>query len=114
MKKWLQSEELIELTAALILVYLLPYSLPWWGWFALFFAPDISFIAYAAGPRIGALVYNVFHHKGVCLLLAGMGIITANPLLISSGVLFYGHASFDRLLGYGLKYPDNFNHTHLS
>jgi hypothetical protein len=24
-----------------------------------------------------------------------------------------GHSSFDRVLGYGLKYDDDFKHTHL-
>jgi len=27
--------------------------------------------------------------------------------------VLYGHSSFDRLCGYGLKYVDDFKHTHL-
>ncbi|MDA1193538.1 MAG: DUF4260 family protein, partial [Candidatus Poribacteria bacterium] len=29
------------------------------------------------------------------------------------GAILIGHSAFDRLLGYGLKYPDAFKHTHL-
>ena len=29
------------------------------------------------------------------------------------GLILFGHSSMDRILGYGLKYPDSFEHTHL-
>jgi hypothetical protein len=29
------------------------------------------------------------------------------------GLIFLAHSSFDRAAGYGLKYFDGFNHTHL-
>ena len=33
-----------------------------WGWFAaLFLLPDVSFLAYLAGPRAGAWAYNAMH-----------------------------------------------------
>ena len=31
---------------------------PWWLYAVLFFAPDLSFLGYLAGPKIGAIVYN--------------------------------------------------------
>jgi hypothetical protein len=34
------------------------------------------------------------------------------PLALA-GVIMLGHSSFDRVLGYGLKYGDSFRHTHL-
>nr|WP_317038961.1 DUF4260 family protein [Urechidicola croceus] len=29
------------------------------------------------------------------------------------GIILFGHASFDRMLGYRLKNSDSFNNTHL-
>jgi hypothetical protein len=41
-----------------------------WGWFAaLFLLPDVSFLAYLAGPRLGALAYNAAHSS-----LGGVGL----------------------------------------
>jgi Domain of unknown function (DUF4260) len=31
----------------------------------------------------------------------------------AAGLIILGHSSFDRILGYGLKYSDAFQHTHL-
>jgi hypothetical protein len=36
-----------------------------------------------------------------------------HDLLILSGIILFGHSAMDRALGYGLKYPDSFQHTHL-
>ena len=30
-----------------------------------------------------------------------------------AGIILFGHSSFDRILGYGLKYTDSFKNTHL-
>ena len=30
-----------------------------------------------------------------------------------AGIILFGHASFDRVLGYGLKYSDSLNKAHL-
>ncbi len=33
--------------------------------------------------------------------------------LIVTGLILYGHASLDRIFGYGLKFGNSFQHTHL-
>jgi hypothetical protein len=35
------------------------------------------------------------------------------PAMQLAGLIMFGHSAFDRLLGYGLKFKDSFNHTHL-
>ena len=30
-----------------------------------------------------------------------------------AGIILFTHSNMDRILGYGLKYPDDFKHTHL-
>ncbi len=84
-----------------------------WIYAALFLAPDISFVAYAINPRIGAIAYNLLHHKGLALLLFAVGYFLHWEWGMIIGSVFFGHSSFDRMLGYGLKYPDSFQNTHL-
>ncbi|MBC8508108.1 MAG: DUF4260 family protein [Anaerolineales bacterium] len=36
-----------------------------------------------------------------------------NLIIQLIGVIMLGHSSLDRVIGYGLKYPDSFQHTHL-
>ena len=45
----------------------------WWLAALLFFAPDISFAGYLAGPRVGAAIYNLVHVYafGAAVLAAG-------------------------------------------
>jgi len=41
------------------------------------------------------------------------GFIFGGQIAIMMGIIIVGHSSMDRMLGYGLKYPDAFTHTHL-
>ncbi len=95
------------------LFVLLGDRIAWWLAILLFFAPDISFAGYLAGPRIGAIAYNLLHLYafGASVLALGVGFET--PVLPELGVLWVAHAGFDRMLGYGLKSPDGFTVTHL-
>ena len=71
-----------------------------WGWFAaLFLLPDVSFLAYLAGPRAGAWAYNAMHsYLGAAGLLAA-GVLGAAPMLVAGGLVWCAHIGFDRLLG---------------
>jgi hypothetical protein len=42
-----------------------------------------------------------------------LGSILASQPLQLAGLILFGHSSMDRVLGYGLKYSDSFQHTHL-
>lgn len=82
-----------------------------WLWILLFFSPDLSMIGYLVNARTGALTYNLFHHRAVAIVLLATGFWMHMDILISIGLLLAAHSSFDRMLGYGLKFPDNFKHT---
>ena len=85
-----------------------------WGWFAaLFLLPDLSFAAYLAGPRWGALAYNAAHSYLGAVGLLAVGVLGGSPLLLATALVWCAHIGFDRLLGYGLKYGAGFGHTHL-
>ncbi len=85
----------------------------WWLFLALFFVPDIGMLGYLFGNRAGALTYNVFHHKGMAVALYISGVYLDLSILQLAGVVLFSHASFDRMLGYGLKYEKGFKFTHL-
>ena len=79
----------------------------------LFFAPDLSFLAYLLGPKPGAFAYNAVHIYGFGAGLLAIGLIAPLPLLTQLGALWLAHSGFDRMLGYGLKSPEDFSITHL-
>lgn len=100
---------------AISIYFLTQYNLglPFWTWVILFFSPDISMLGYLAGARAGAYTYNLFHHRGIALLVIAVGLITSENTIISIGILLFAHSSLDRMLGFGLKFTDGFKHTHL-
>lgn len=85
-----------------------------WGVFALcFLLPDLAFLGYLAGPRVGALAYNTTHALVGPLLLLALGAGGGVRPLLAAGLIWIAHVGFDRMLGYGLKYPAGFRETHL-
>jgi hypothetical protein len=46
--------------------------------------------------------------------LIGLGWWQHKPLIAAVGLVWLAHLALDRLMGYGLKYHDYFEHTHLS
>jgi hypothetical protein len=111
MKNLLRIEELLTLVLAVYLNSLLPFA--WWLYWVLFLLPDISMIGYLVNARYGAITYNFVHHKGIAIAVYLAGIATALPVLQFTGLLLLGHSAFDRMLGYGMKYSDDFKNTHL-
>jgi len=86
---------------------------PWWVYAVLFLAPDLSFLGYLAGGRIGAIVYNTMHSYMVPMALLTAGFGFAPPLVVSVAMIWLAHIGLDRALGYGLKYSKGFAFTHL-
>ncbi len=86
----------------------------WILFFLLFFLPDLSMVMYIFNKKTGAVFYNLFHTYLWSFLLVIIGFIIKNNLVISFGVVYASHISFDRMIGYGLKYSDSFKNTHLS
>jgi hypothetical protein len=89
------------------------YSGTWGLYLALFFIPDLSFAFYLITKKIGAIAYNIFHHQGVLVLLFLIGFYVKEDSIMKVALIFLAHSTFDRVAGYGLKYFDSFDHTHL-
>src|ERR1700712_23480 len=85
----------------------------WWIYALLFLAPDLSFAAYLAGPKFGAMVYNAAHSYLAPMTLMTFGFAASSPLVLSIAMIWLAHIGFDRMLGYGLKYAEGFGFTHL-
>lgn len=105
----------IEECALLILAFLLSMRLgfDWWLFVVLLFLPDISIAGYILGKTVGTAIYNLFHFKAVAAAIALAGLYLGNNVVVLAALVLFGHSSLDRVFGFGLKFPDNFNHTHL-
>ncbi len=113
MKSILKLEELAMWLGSIYCIYLLHFDMAWWAYILLFFTPDIGMMGYIVNPYVGAITYNLFHHKGIAILVGMIGIVFANSYLQFGGLILFSHSSFDRIVGYGLKYITGFKNTHL-
>jgi len=111
MKNLLKLEELALFFLGIYLFSELAYS--WWVFWVLLLAPDLGALGYLGGSRIGAATYNFTHHKGIAVAAYLAGAVLGSQILLLAGVITLAHSSIDRVVGYGLKYPDSFDHTHL-
>jgi hypothetical protein len=102
----------LALFAGMTLLYGL-WGGPWWLYAVLFLAPDLAFLAYLAGPKIGAWVYNAVHSTILPMAMLTIGFGFAPPLVLSLALIWLSHIGIDRALGYGLKYDAGFGFTHL-
>ncbi|MBO9619636.1 MAG: DUF4260 domain-containing protein [Niabella sp.] len=103
-----------ELVMALLSCFgLYHFQGPWWCYLLLLLGPDISMLGYLISNKAGAWLYNFFHHKGVAGIIFIAGALTDERLLLITGLILFGHASLDRVFGYGLKLDKGFNYTHL-
>lgn len=106
--------KLEELGMMLLGIYGLVYfDCAWWYYLLMFIGPDIAMLGYLAGNKVGAVSYNLFHHKGVAVAVFLTGFYLNQTELQIAGIIIFGHSAFDRLMGYGLKYEKGFKYTHL-
>jgi hypothetical protein len=95
-------------------IYGFSQSLWSWWWFALLLlVPDVSMVGYALNPRTGALTYNLGHTILFPGLILGWYLLGGPLSALAIGSIWLAHIGLDRMLGYGLKYADDFTNTHL-
>jgi len=102
----------LTLFAGMVLLYAV-WGGSWAVFALLFLAPDLSFLAYLADSRLGAIVYNAVHSYMAPVVLLTAGFALEWPLLLSVAMIWLAHIGIDRALGYGLKYQAGFGFTHL-
>jgi len=111
MKNILKLEEFAMFGFCVYALYL--FNAEWWCYLLLLLGLDISMIGYLAGNKVGAVVYNLFHHNGIAVSIYLAGSLTDNVPLQIAGIILFGHSSMDRMFGYGLKQVEGFKYTHL-
>jgi hypothetical protein len=102
----------LAVLAAAVTAYAMLHA-NWWLFAALFLAPDVSFVAYLANPRVGAIAYNSVHSYIAPLLLGFVAYFSQAVFLAPMALMWAAHIGFDRAIGYGLKYGSGFGDTHL-
>ena len=111
MKKLIQTEEALMFAATL---YAFSYfGMSWWWFIAFILLPDIGMVGYIFNARVGAYSYDVFHHRGVAVLVALAGLMTGSVMVQFISFILFSHSCMDRMLGYGLKDERGFRYTHL-
>lgn len=111
MKKIIKTEELAMLVLGIWMFSL--YNISWWWFIGFFLVPDIGMLGYLINNRWGAFLYNIFHHKAIAIGIGLLGFYLKLQVLEIAGIILFAHSSFDRMLGYGLKYEKGFKFTHL-
>jgi hypothetical protein len=102
----------LTLFAGMTLLYAV-WGGSWWIYLVLFLLADLSFLAYLADQKTGAIVYNAAHCYMAPMALMVTGFAIAAPLTLSIAMIWLAHIGIDRALGYGLKYQAGFGFTHL-
>lgn len=71
-------------------------------------------LGYLKGREVGAILYNASHTYSIaianCLVFCIATQSSPSPLWL----IWPAHITFDRMLGYGLKFPTSFHLKHLS
>ena len=111
MKNLLRLEEFALFLLAVYLFAQLDF--PWWLFLILFLTPDLGALGLLGGARLGAITYNLTHHKGLAVAFYLVGALAGVEVMQLVGVIMLAHSSLDRVLGYVLRYTDSFDHTHL-
>jgi hypothetical protein len=107
----LRTEEAILLLLTLFAYQHLHFS--WLLFSILFLTPDLFMLGYLINVRVGAAIYNLAHTFTLPLTLLLTSYIEHWPLASALALIWTAHIFFDRLLGFGLKYPTFFRDTHL-
>ena len=110
-RRWLRLEGMVLLAAALI-----AYSTtdqPWWLLALTLLLPDLTMTGYLGGPGLGSRLYNLGHSTPLPAATVALGWWQDKSVVVALGLVWLAHIGLDRLLGYGLKYSDHFQHTHL-
>jgi hypothetical protein len=85
----------------------------WIIFLVLLFSPDIFMVGYLKNSRIGSIIYNIGNVYAWAIVSIIIGILIDFNLLILFSLIWMAHIIMDRAMGYGLKYPSDFEDTHM-
>lgn len=85
----------------------------WWLFAALILAPDLAFLAIPFGRRAMAMTYDIVHSYFLPIALGAIATLASLQWLLPIALIWAAHIGIDRAVGYGLKYPESIETTHL-
>lgn len=112
MNSLIRLEEVALFILSIYLFALLNFS--WWWFPLLLLIPDVSMVGYIMTNKVGAFFYNIVHHRGIAILIFIIGAVSEQSIIQLIGIMLFAHSTIDRIFGFGLKFADNFKHTHLN
>jgi hypothetical protein len=85
---------------------------PPWMLLVWLLAPDLVALGYLAGPRAGAILYDLGHATVGPLVALALGVALDATPIVAVATVWLAHIGMDRAVGYGLKYlaPDRATH----
>ena len=109
--KILKFESLVFFISTICAYYFIGSS--WWLFFILLLVPDFFMIGYIKNSYVGATIYNIGHTYVLPVVMFGMFFLFDIVDFLPISIIWFAHISMDRMLGFGLKYDENFKDTHL-
>ena len=85
-----------------------------WAFWALLLWPDIAILGYLVNKQTGAVLYNLLHTYAFPILVGTLSVLFSTPIGLQISIIWIAHIGMDRIVGYGLKYMDDFKSTHLA
>lgn len=106
--------EALFVLAATLAAYAVLLHGRWWIFAVFFLAPDIALLGYVTKRLdLAAAFYNTVHNYVLPILLALASWKASRHTGEIAAAIWIAHIAFDRVLGFGLKYPQSFKETHL-
>lgn len=86
----------------------------WWTFILLLLAPDLAALGYLHSEAFGSLCYNIVHTYVLPIALGLLALLLHFEPGLQLATIWLAHIGLDRMVGYGLKYPNGFKTTHFN
>jgi hypothetical protein len=103
----------LAVLAAAVWVYFAQLDASWIAFALLLLVPDLSLLGFLRDMRLDAVMYNAVHNYVLVIAVIAAGFVSGADAVTGLGLILAAHVGMDRAMGYGLKYPTAFVHTHL-
>jgi hypothetical protein len=98
---------------ALSVIFYQAMGADWLLFILLLLVPDLAILGYLRSARLGTVCYNLVHTFMGPFMIIAYAYLTRAVWLLPYALIWTAHIGFDRMLGFGLKYPTRFRDTHL-
>lgn len=97
-----------------VYVYFFILQFSWIMFVILLLTPDLAMLGYLKNNKVGSVWYNLFHTYSIPMLIIFFSVLVNSHIFLMISLIWVAHIGMDRMFGYGLKYPTQFQDTHLN